>query len=43
MEEIVDMTATQSNKPPVKAGLLDRLKSGLVPLHTDYDSLAVSG
>ena len=26
----VDMTATQSNKPPVKAGLLDRLKSGPV-------------
>ena len=24
------MTVTQSNKPPVKAGLLDRLKSGLV-------------
>ena len=30
MEEIVDMTATQSNKAPVKAGLLDRLKSGPV-------------
>jgi len=29
MEEIVDMTATQS-KAPVKAGLLDRLKSGPV-------------
>src|SRR5208337_3844012 len=30
MEEIVDMTATQSNKAPVKAGLFDRLKSGPV-------------
>src|SRR5271167_3606391 len=30
MEEIVDMTATQSSKAPVKAGLLDRLKSGPV-------------
>jgi betaine-homocysteine S-methyltransferase len=29
-EEIVDMTATQSNKAPVKAGLFDRLKSGPV-------------
>ena len=30
MEEIVDMTATQSNKAPAKVGLLDRLKSGPV-------------
>ena len=30
MEEIVNITATQSSKAPVKAGLLDRLKSGPV-------------